>query len=141
MKEILYSVAVTNLYAATGGCIPHPSSLVAILCTFLFWFGQVYKKVPKLHIPNSYLAICVAIKVRSIIINLRRYVTINWYGGKGFPNKSSHADGLTDSNWCLVSSIKHLPCKQRLQELGLPTLRYRDLCGNMISVYIAMWLI
>ena len=35
----------------------------------------------------------------------------------------------------MVVSIKHLSYKQRLQRLGLPTLRYRRQRGDMICVY------
>ena len=35
----------------------------------------------------------------------------------------------------LVPSIRHLPYKERLWCLGLPSLKYQRLCGDMIMTY------
>ena len=35
----------------------------------------------------------------------------------------------------MVPSIRHLPCEERLQSLGLPSLKYRRLRGDMIMTY------
>ena len=37
----------------------------------------------------------------------------------------------------LVASIKHLPYKQRLEKLALPSLRYRRQGGDMICLQFA----